>query len=122
MGSYRPGVASARLAVVRASHGHIKEALEHKGFAVVIAKHPCMLKFMRDQRARIPGFKPEQVQVDQETCDNSRVCIRDFGCPSFMTNDDGSVSVHPDLCIGDGSCIQTCPVNAIVRKQAGGEQ
>lgn len=91
---------------------HIKDALEFEGFAVVIASHPCMLKFTRTQRKK-PNYKQKHVVLDQNICDNSYECVEKFGCPSFQKNDDGSVSINEDLCIGDGSCIQTCPVSAI---------
>ncbi|MBN2172097.1 MAG: 4Fe-4S binding protein [Candidatus Krumholzibacteriota bacterium] len=98
----------------------LQEAMDHAGFAVVIARHPCMLKFVRDRRRRDPAYAVKQVAIDQELCDLSRVCVRDFGCPSFVAGEDGRVGIHPDLCIGDGSCIPTCPVGAIGRSRAGG--
>jgi len=55
------------------------------------------------------------VAVDQEKCSRAHVCVKQFACPTFVLHDDGSVTVHEDLCIGDGSCQQTCPVSAIVR-------
>jgi len=99
----------------------VKEATEHKGFAVVIAHHPCMLKFTRDQRRKMPGFKLPPVEIDQQTCDRSRVCIAEFGCVSFQVGEDGAIGVSDELCIGDGSCIQTCPVSAISRPKPGGK-
>ncbi|HAO19651.1 MAG TPA: hypothetical protein DCQ37_03600 [Desulfobacteraceae bacterium] len=36
-----------------------------------------------------------------------------FACPTFTRDQDGSVHINTDLCIGDGSCIQTCPAAAI---------
>ena len=91
----------------------VKKALDAPGFSVVIAKHPCMLKFIREQK-RKPGYKPAHVQVNQDTCTLARECIDTFGCPSFMWKaGENSVSVNDDLCIGDGSCIQTCPSRAI---------
>jgi len=98
----------------------IKEALDHEGFSVVIAHHPCMLKFTREQRRKMPGFRLPQVQVDQDKCDQLRVCVAEFGCPSFVRHEDGSVTVHEELCIGDGSCLQTCPVSALWRPKPGG--
>ncbi len=35
----------------------LREAIEHKGFSVVIAKHPCMLKFLRDKRRKLAAKK-----------------------------------------------------------------
>jgi indolepyruvate ferredoxin oxidoreductase alpha subunit len=95
---------------------HLKEAMDHKGLAVVIARHPCMLKFMRERRRANPGLKPQHVAVDQAKCARHYVCTADFACPSFVRNPDGSVTVNEELCIGDGSCMQTCPAQAIGRK------
>ncbi len=91
---------------------YIKESLDHKGFSVVIASHPCMLKFMKQQR-RKEGFVQKHVEIDQNKCERHLTCIEKFGCPSFKKNDDGSITVNEDLCIGDGSCRPTCPVSAI---------
>ncbi|MCP4200048.1 MAG: indolepyruvate ferredoxin oxidoreductase [Proteobacteria bacterium] len=98
----------------------IKEAIEYKGFSVVIAAHPCMLKFTRQRQRNQPGIKLPKVHIDQDICDLSTVCIEQFGCPSFMRNQDGSISVNEELCIGDGSCRQTCPANAILFSNEGG--
>ncbi|MBI5744248.1 MAG: 4Fe-4S binding protein [Elusimicrobia bacterium] len=95
--------------------GFMKEAMEHKGFAVVIARHPCMLKFMRDRRHAGAAVKTQHVEVDQGKCARHYTCAADFACPSFIRHPDGSVTVNPELCIGDGSCIQTCPAKAIGR-------
>lgn len=91
----------------------IREALEAPGFSVVIARHPCMLKFAREQR-RKPGFSPRHVSIDQEACRLIRECIDSFACPSFARDPEtAAVTVNTDLCIGDGSCIGTCPARAI---------
>lgn len=92
----------------------VKEAVVEEGFNVVIAKHPCMLKRTREQR-RKPGYKPRHVEIDQALCDRSVECIERFACPTFTRQNDGKITVNRDLCIGDGSCIQNCPVQAIGR-------
>ena len=102
--------------------GYVKEAMAHEGFSVVIASHPCMLKFVRTQRATVPDFKINNVEIDQDKCDQLKVCLEKFGCPSFYSHEDGTVTVHTDLCIGDGSCLKTCPVSAIGRNKQGGAQ
>ncbi|MBU1534334.1 4Fe-4S binding protein, partial [Myxococcota bacterium] len=89
----------------------VSESLAEPRFNVVIAKHPCMLKFTREQKKK-GVFRPSQVTVT-EKCDQQHVCIAQFGCPSFSAGADGSVSVNEDLCIGDGSCLQTCPTKAL---------
>jgi len=37
----------------------MREAIEHQGFSVVIAKHPCMLKFLRDRQRKLAQRKQE---------------------------------------------------------------
>lgn len=91
---------------------YVKKALADDGFSVVIARHPCMLKFMREQR-RKDGFQLRQVKVDQALCERIHTCIEDFACPSFQRDVEGQVTVNTDLCIGDGSCRQVCPTSAI---------
>ncbi len=91
----------------------VKRAIAFDGFSVVIAKHPCMLKFTREQRRR--GKEPStQAQINQEVCRRIKTCISEFACPSFMIDsEDGSIGVNPELCIGDGSCVQTCSAAAV---------
>ena len=91
---------------------YMQEALDFDGFSVVIARHPCMLKFTRQQR-RKESYNPSHVKIDQETCRHIYDCIEEFACPSFTRHEDGSITVNRELCIGDGSCLQTCPVSAI---------
>ena len=99
----------------------VAKALDAPGFSVVIAKHPCMLKFTREQK-RKPGYAPKHVRVNLDKCTLARECIDDFACPSFMWKaDEDEVSVNTDLCIGDGSCIQTCPSRAIEPESKKGE-
>ena len=90
----------------------VRKALDIDAFSVVIARHPCMLKFMREKR-RKPGFQRMQVSIDASVCRKLHECVARFGCPSFFREADGSVRIQTDLCIGDGSCVQTCPAGAI---------
>lgn len=91
-----------------------KQALNTDEFNVVIAKHPCMLKFTRERkRNRIKGIvKISQMTVTNK-CTLTGVCITKFACPSFQKNEDGTVYVNKDLCIGDGSCVNVCPSEAL---------
>lgn len=97
---------------------YVQQALQTSGFSVVIARHPCMLKFTRQQKKR--GRKIRQVEIT-EGCQQLHDCVARFACPSFQRGEDGTVTVHEDLCIGDGSCIQTCSLNAIAREGKGEE-
>lgn len=94
--------------------GLMRQAIADEHFSVVIAKHPCMLLFARDQR-RKKGSNPFHVDIEQKECEKINTCIAQFGCPSFIRHDNGSITVNDELCIGDGSCIQTCPKGAIKR-------
>jgi indolepyruvate ferredoxin oxidoreductase alpha subunit len=94
----------------------VKDAIAVEGFSVVIARHPCMLKFTREQR-RKENYQLRQVDIDQEVCRQIHTCVEQFGCPSFTRGADGRVSINCDLCIGDGSCVQTCSVEAVTKPQ-----
>ncbi len=89
------------------------EATSIDEFSVVIARHPCMLKFTREQRKN-PTYQQKHVTIDQEVCERIHACIETFGCPTFTRDTAGNVTINTDLCIGDGSCIQTCPTKAII--------
>jgi len=92
--------------------GLVREALKTDGISVVIARHPCMLKFTRLQRKK-QGYVQKHISIDPGTCTQIHACIEDFGCPTFVRNLDGSVGVNMDLCLGDGSCRPSCPEQAI---------
>jgi indolepyruvate ferredoxin oxidoreductase alpha subunit len=94
----------------------MRQALALEGFGVVIARHPCMLKFTREAR-RQPGHQPRRVRVDPQRCRRINACVALFGCPTFIRGADGAIETHADLCIGDGSCIQTCPAGAITKPE-----
>lgn len=89
----------------------LKQALNTDEFNVVIAKHPCMLKFTRERR-RKGIIKVPQMRVTNK-CTLSNVCITRFACPSFQRDESGNIYVNKDLCIGDGSCTPVCPSGAL---------
>jgi len=94
--------------------GLVQQAMADDHFSVVIARHPCMLLFAKKQRKK-KGHVPQYIKVDQKECERIYACVQKFACPSFVRNADGSITVNNELCIGDGSCIQTCPSKAIIR-------
>ena len=96
----------------------VQEAVQEDGFKVIIATHPCMLKHTREQK-RQGKWKGRMVQVDQSTCRKIHECVSVFACPSYQVAADGTVRVSEDLCIGDGSCLQTCPATALAFKDQG---
>ncbi|MDD9303190.1 MAG: 4Fe-4S binding protein [Desulfobacter sp.] len=90
----------------------VKQAMAVKGLSVVIARHPCMLKFNRIQRKK-PGFVQHCIEIDQTLCSHTHECVEGFGCPAFVRKPEGKIDINPDLCIGDGSCRTSCPEQAI---------
>jgi indolepyruvate ferredoxin oxidoreductase alpha subunit len=92
----------------------VKAAVAIEEFSVVIARHPCMLQMTRQQRKK-PGYQARQVEIDPKVCKRIQECIATFGCPSFERKEDGQIQVNTDLCIGDGSCVQTCSIEAITK-------
>ena len=88
-----------------------KRALDFKGPAVVICKHPCILLEIRDKRKR--GEKIPIYQVNLDKCRHCNICILKFGCPAFYFDKDKNVRINEELCNGCGVCTQVCPFNAI---------
>ena len=102
---------------------YVEKAIHLPGFKVIIARHPCMLKFGRELR-RKGGLSPRPVKIGPK-CNRAYVCVGEFACPTFQLTETGEILVQKDLCIGDGSCRQTCPTGAIVsgdEKQGGPEK
>jgi indolepyruvate ferredoxin oxidoreductase alpha subunit len=94
----------------------LDQSFDTPGFSVIIASHPCMLKQTRERR-RAGKKSPPPVMVN-DSCEQHYVCVSEFGCPSYQVADEEGASpwVQEDLCIGDRSCIQTCPAGAITPK------
>ncbi len=57
----------------------------------------------------------EPVTVVDDVCNKCGICYESFGCPAIGRRADGIAFILNDLCNGNGSCIQVCPVGAIVR-------
>ena len=55
------------------------------------------------------------VAIDLEACKACGTCYEDFACPAIGRREDGKAYIHADLCNGNGSCIQVCPEQAIIR-------
>jgi indolepyruvate ferredoxin oxidoreductase alpha subunit len=55
--------------------------------------------------------------VNQDLCNQCRICISTFGCPAYFYEDDGSVHIDEQQCNGCGNCVQVCPSHAIKVKK-----
>ena len=52
------------------------------------------------------------MKVNKDTCIGCGSCV-DM-CPvQAITLVDGKASINPDICVSCGSCVGTCPANAI---------
>src|SRR5688572_18265367 len=83
---------------------------------------------------------PNIVWIDPDVCEKCMICVEVFGCPAIQRGAEDSSQlaelagsgpvgeqsspgqargivpwIHAELCNGNGSCIQVCPVGAIKR-------
>jgi indolepyruvate ferredoxin oxidoreductase alpha subunit len=83
---------------------------EDGGMAVVIAKHPCVV--------RTPNSFRYKMTVTPE-CTGCMVCIKHFECPALVlepaaeNSKRGKVKIDQELCVGCGVCVLTCKIGAI---------
>ncbi len=93
-----------------------KRALNFKGPAIVVSKSPCILLENADKRKRSEDIFV--YKIDQEKCENCKICISQFGCPSFYYGEDESIYIDVQQCNGCGNCVDICPFDAIFPKEA----
>ncbi len=87
-----------------------KDALQHDGVSVIIAKYPCNLINKKEIRAR-----NYTVYVDREKCIHCKKCTDQLACPSIsIINDEVSIDESCNKC---GVCLEVCPVGAITKKE-----
>jgi len=82
------------------------------GVAVLISRHGCIMdpRVRKNQAATI-------VRINDK-CIGCRKCTNAFECPALIFDEEGRVAqVDRDRCIGCGTCIPVCPVDAIGREE-----
>lgn len=88
-----------------------KEALNHDGPAVVVARRKCVLLVVREKRR---AGQVISYEVKPDKCTGCGVCVSMLGCPAISKFRE-KVVIDPVLCVGTtcGVCAQICPYKAI---------
>jgi len=93
--------------LLKEAHAYVKS--EEGGIAVIIARHPCLIKYQ------------EELQIDRikveitEDCNGCRYCIDYFECPALNFDEaNNRAEIDRKLCVDCGVCINVCAQGAIV--------
>lgn len=86
----------------------LKEAIEYKGPAFIVAKSPCALLEKQDYS--------KYFQIDQDKCKKCKACLK-IGCPAIEKTPEGEksfkVQINPFNCNSCGLCESLCKFGAI---------
>ncbi len=92
-----------------AMHQNLRDAINHRGVAVLIADRPCVLDPVK--------IKGPPFEVIGEQCNACQACMN-IGCPAITWSDQTfegrhKVQIDASLCIGCTLCAQVCAVDCI---------
>jgi indolepyruvate ferredoxin oxidoreductase, alpha subunit len=92
-----------------AMHQSLRDAINYRGVAVLIADRPCVLDPVK--------IKGPVFEVVEEQCNACQACMN-LGCPAITWSDQSfegrhKVQIDPSLCIGCTLCAQVCAVDCI---------
>ena len=92
-----------------AMHQSLRDAINYRGVAVLIADRPCVLDPVK--------IKGPPFEVIQEQCNACQACMN-LGCPAITWSEQSfegrhKVQIDPSLCIGCTLCAQVCTVDCI---------
>jgi indolepyruvate ferredoxin oxidoreductase alpha subunit len=101
----------------------INEALDVKGFKVIIIKRECALQAHRWREKRLKkirelGRKTKDISYFIGGCQLCYECARIFSCPALRkvkTNNIEEMQIDQERCIKCGVCYEICP-NGAIRK------
>ncbi len=96
--------------LLKQADAHIRRS--EPGVAVIISRHGCLM-----DRSVLKTQERFLVAVD-EKCIGCRKCVDQFECPALLMDaESGKALIDQDRCVGCGTCIATCPVDAIVKEK-----
>ncbi len=81
----------------------LREAVEHEGPSVVVARRPCALLEKSDKRP---------LAVDEDRCTSCGACIA-LGCPALSVSASGKAVIDAETCVGCALCAGVCAERAI---------
>ena len=92
-----------------ATHHALRDAINYRGVAVLIADRPCVLDPVK--------IKGPPFEVVTEQCNACQACMN-IGCPAITWSDQSyegrhKVQIDHSLCIGCTLCAQVCAVDCI---------
>jgi indolepyruvate ferredoxin oxidoreductase alpha subunit len=92
-----------------AMHQDLRDAINFRGVAVLIADRPCVLDPVK--------IKGPAYEVVEEQCNACQACMN-LGCPAISWSAGSfegrhKVQIDPSLCIGCTLCAQVCTVDCI---------
>ena len=89
----------------------IKNAIEAKGFNVIISRRDCAL--YGDRLKKQAGEKIIPSENVKDTCRSIYSCVKEFYCPAIVIDEnDHKTMIQQDLCDGCLECRQACPVDS----------
>jgi len=91
----------------------LKRALEYDGVAVIIARQPCAILWVRERKRK--GLKVIPYEITDK-CNLCLECVKSFICPAIVY-DGKSVRIDENLCVGCAVCVKVCPNKAIKPKR-----
>ena len=92
--------------LLRPTEKAIREATEHEGVSVVIARAPCIL---------LTSDRGEPYVVDAEKCNACGECVR-LGCPAISRGERSRATIDEVSCVGCRQCVQVCRQGAIGKR------
>ena len=93
----------------------IGRALKAPKPAVIVARQPCVLTRLKEERRK--GIVPRTAVVDAEKCRSCRKCSELYCAAILHPEGAAAAQIRTDLCTACGMCCQVCESGAISLKE-----